>query len=75
MSNVTKTYTILERSTVFSGCSGKAGGLSSTVLLGTQWNDFLMEWPICLAGDFYKLNNQNNKLNKSTGTCTGRSRL
>lgn len=62
------TYTMYDKSTVFSGCSGKLGGCSSNDLLGTQWNDFFMEWPICLAGDFW--NTINHVLHTSHASIT-----
>ena len=48
---ISNTYTIYDKSTVFSGVSGN-WGLSGVDFFGTQWNDFLMECPICFAGDF-----------------------
>lgn len=47
------TYTMWDKSNVFSGCSGNLGKLFFP-FSGTHLKLFRKEWPICLLGDFYK---------------------
>lgn len=50
---VINTHTICDKLIVFSGSSGNRG-MFDFPLSGTQRNDFLNVWPICLLGDFCK---------------------
>lgn len=48
------TYTIYDKSSVFSGLSGNLGMREFGDLLGMQRIDFFSDWPSCFAGDFCK---------------------